>query len=141
MRGNTAIAAALDLGLQVEREEGTDTIRLRSAKIRDFAVEPFAARWTYTHRADSAELETARFFGANVAETGGKSSSDVVAVKQAILDALADGPLNKNQLEADVRTAMPDARQKQIRQLVDEMTGVTLKVSLGPKNAKVVALA
>ena len=141
MRGNTAIAAALDLGLQVEREEGTDTIRLRSAKIRDFAVEPFAARWTYTHRADSAELETARFFGAHVAETGGKHGCDEAAVREAVVEALAAGPLKKTELVDKLHGVLTNIGEKRITYVVDAMIGGELKMTVKQKGAKMVELA
>ena len=94
LRGHTSIEAALDLALQVERNEGADAVTIRSVKSRDAPVEPFSALWTYD-RGDAGELASARFFGLGRPESGALSKTE-----QASLCILAElhGPMCQSQV-------------------------------------------
>jgi KaiC/GvpD/RAD55 family RecA-like ATPase len=60
-RGHTSIEAALDYGFGVSRD--CDVVQLETTKVRHWNVDTFAAMWTFTHKPDTPDLETARFFG------------------------------------------------------------------------------
>jgi AAA domain/DnaB-like helicase N terminal domain len=79
LRGHTSIEAALDLALQVEREEGADTITIHTTKARDAGVEPFSALWTLDRDA-AGELASARFFGLGRPESQALSKPDQAAL-------------------------------------------------------------
>jgi len=92
LRGHTSIEAALDLALQVERDEGGDAVTVSSCKSRDAPVDPFSALWTY-HRGDSGELASARFFGLGRPESGALSKADQASL--CIMTDLRDGMTQK----------------------------------------------
>lgn len=60
-RGHTSIEAALDYGIGISRDG--DIIQLETTKVRHWNIDPFAAMWTYDHKAGTPDLLTARFFG------------------------------------------------------------------------------
>jgi len=62
LRGHSSIEAALDLALVVERKPGTDDIAIIATKERGPTLPILGAQFTYQHRTDSKELETARFW-------------------------------------------------------------------------------
>jgi len=88
LRGHTSIEAALDLALQVERDEEGDAITIRSTKTRDACVEPFAALWT-CDLDDAGELASARFFGLGRPENEALTKADQASL--CILTDLRDG--------------------------------------------------
>ena len=55
LRGHSLIAAAIDLALLVTREEGSDTLRIKSTKDRDVEVLPIAADFTFEHKIGTKE--------------------------------------------------------------------------------------
>lgn len=77
IRGHTSILAAVDLALQIQRDEYEESeIAIMSVKSRDVPVPAFGARFAYTHDAQG-ELVSARFFGV------GKPASAMSAQERA----------------------------------------------------------
>jgi len=93
LRGHSSIEASLDLAILVEREEGSKIISLKSTKTRGVEVYPFSAEFTYTHKQNTTELETAKFWGLAVDDT----TSDR-AIEKTILDVLSQETLNQTNL-------------------------------------------
>jgi hypothetical protein len=118
LRGHSSIEAAIDLALIVEREEGSDTITIRSTKTRDVDVAPFAAMLTYEHKPGTTELHTARFFGMPQDD----EHSDR-AIERAVRDQLttATGPLLKTELCTFVHGILPNVGINRIRGVVERM--------------------
>jgi hypothetical protein len=98
LRGHSSIEASLDLAILVEREEGSKIISLKSTKTRGVDVYPFSAEFTYTHKPNTTELETAKFWGLAVEDT----TSDR-AIEKAILDVLSLETLNQSSLVKAVK--------------------------------------
>ena len=95
VRGHSSIEAAVDLALLVEREEGSDTVTIRSTKTRDVDVPPFAAMLTYEHQPGTTELFKSRFFG--MPQDDEKSDRAITHVVRTILME-APSPLLKTDL-------------------------------------------
>lgn len=133
LRGHTSIEAALDLALIIEREAGSDLLTIRSTKSRGATVQPFGARFTYTHKSGTDELETARFFGFTIQDL----SSDT-AVEKAIEDALKiKHPLSKGDLASAVKVTLSGVGINRIRSLIDFMANAgKLKTSAGSHGSK-----
>lgn len=82
LRGHSSIEAALDLALVVERKPGTDDIAIVPTKERGPTLPIIGAQFTYRHRADSKELETARFWSVAVTT---KAEQEINAILAQIL--------------------------------------------------------
>lgn len=98
LRGHSSIEASLDLAILVEREEGSKVVSLKSTKTRGVDVYPFSAEFTYTHKTNTTELETAKFWGLAVEDT----TSDR-AIEKAILNVLSLETLNQSSLVKAVK--------------------------------------
>jgi hypothetical protein len=117
LRGHSSIEAAVDLALLVEREDGSDSITLRSTKTRGADVPPFGAVFTYEHAPGTSDLFKARFYGLPIAD----EHSDR-AVEHAIRAALgASGELRKMDLSGRVHGALPKVGINRIRVIIDRM--------------------
>lgn len=131
LRGHSSILGAIDLALLVEREEGADSVTVKSTKSRDVEVEPFGALFTYAHKAGTHDLETASFFGQKV--VGIETLRDV---QQAIIAALtrAGRPLNQNELVKAVQMSGVKAGRDRIRAIADKMAS-TIRITKGARGA------
>jgi AAA domain len=78
LRGHSSIEAALDLALLVEREDGSNTVTVRSTKTRGADVAPFGAMFTYEHQPGTSELYRARFYGVPIAQDSAASGAVLV---------------------------------------------------------------
>jgi hypothetical protein len=116
LRGHSSIEAAIDLALLVEREDGSDTITIRSTKTRDIDVPPFAAMLAYEHQPSTTALSKARFFGMPQAD----EHSDR-AIEQTIREVLTGVPLLKTELCAMVHGRVPKVGINRIRGVVERM--------------------
>jgi hypothetical protein len=117
LRGHSSIGAAIDLGLLVEREDGSSTVTMRSTKTRDVDVPPFAAMFTYEHKPGTTDLDKARFYGMPQAD----EQSDH-AIENAIREVLKDGaPVLKTTLGAQVHGLLPRVGINRIRGIVERM--------------------
>lgn len=69
LAGSFAIEASLDLALLVMREPKSNTIMIKSTKTRGVDVPTVGAKFYYTHKPGTEDLETAWFKGEQVAST------------------------------------------------------------------------
>jgi RecA-family ATPase len=118
IRGHGSIKAALNVGVAVEREPYSDTIKVKQVKQRGYRFLPFEAQFTYTHKQDATELYTAMFYGIPTTDT----VSDA-AVEREVIDTLktASEPPNKTTLAGAVHKALPEIGINRIRQMIDIM--------------------
>jgi hypothetical protein len=132
VRGHSSIEAALDLALLVEREEHSEDIKVKSTKTRDVDVFPFGARFHFTHKQGTKELETAEFRGVYVED----QTSDA-AVKSGVIDALnVKRPQSQMELLKNVKASLSEVGVNRIRIIADGMVRLgTLRTMKGPHNA------
>ena len=101
LRGHSSIEASLDLAIRVDREEGADTISLKSTKTRGVDVDPFSAGFTHEEN-DSGALHTAIFYGLPTEDT----TSDR-AIERAIKAVLVGAAMNQGNLVKAVTESLP----------------------------------
>jgi AAA domain-containing protein len=133
LRGHSAIEAAIDLALLVERDAHADTLTLQSTKVRGMDVPPFGALFSYEHHPGTTELATARFFGRPVQDT----VSDR-AIEQAIIEMVKAHPLiNKTELGTKVKAGFPEIGMNRIGAVVERLAQQKkLKSKPGDRGAK-----
>lgn len=131
LRGHSSIEAALDLALQVTRDD--DMLSLEASKVRLNEVDPFGALWTFEHKAGTHDLAAARFFRARATATDPNA-----AIRVAIIDALQAGPLNQTQLIAEVKAQEPKASRDRVLRVIDSLVsrGLVAEQAGLMKNAK-----
>ncbi len=136
LRGHSSIEAALDLAILIEREEGSGIISLKSTKTRGVDVYPFSAEFTYTHKPNTTELETAKFWGLAVEDT----TSDR-AIENAILESLGQESINQTNLVKAVKErGIPGTNR--ILGIVKRLeNSKKIKSEVGAKGAKFYTLA
>ncbi len=133
LRGHSSIRGAIDLALLVEREEGADSVTVKSTKTRDVDVEPFGALFTYTHQPGTFDLETAAFFGQKVmgAETTAEIEQTIFAVLQK-----AGKPMSQSELVKAVKAEGVQAGINRIRDIAAKMAAsMRLKTQSGNRGA------
>jgi len=131
IRGHSSIAASLNMALTVTREEYSDTITLKQAKQRGFKIMPFAAAFTFTHKPNTEELETASFYSLPTADM----VSDK-AIEEAILDALDNSEMSQTKLIAQAKEQLPEIGVNRIRDYISSMVAtkkIGLRVEKGHK--------
>jgi len=131
LRGHSSIEAALDLAILVEREEGSNIISLKSTKTRGVDVYPFSAEFTYTHKPNTTELETAKFWGLAVEDT----TSDR-AIEKAILDVLSLETLNQSSLVKAVKERGITGTNRILSVIKRLETSKKIKAETGAKGAQ-----
>jgi hypothetical protein len=138
MRGNTAIEAAIDLGLLVEREPHSNLITIRSTKSRDTDVLPFGAEFTFESEEDSEELARATFFGTLVED----NLSDA-AIDRAIIETVSDHrPINGTKLVKAVHATLPAVGMNRIRKRANDLVSASRLVStIGERRSRLYDLA
>lgn len=106
LRGSVAIEASLDIALLIERGEG-DTIIATATKVRRVVAHgTFAGLFTYRHRPNSLDLETARFWSQPV-ET--KAQREIETIESAVIEELkkfGDAHPTQKELADAVRVAL-----------------------------------
>lgn len=129
MRGHSSIEAALDLALLIEREEHSDTITIRSTKTRDIDVHPFGACFTYTHKPNTKELETAYFEGVEI-----EDQTSNKAVENAIIDSLtAKRPQTQKELTISVKQRLATVGVHRIQTTIKNLESLgTITSTPGP---------
>jgi len=115
LRGHSSIEAAVNLALLVEREEHSDTITIKSTKVRGPDILPFGAIFTYEKKTNG-DLLKARFYGTEIEDT----SSDA-AIDREIITALEGVAINKSDLAAVVKKALVDIGINRIRDKIDRL--------------------
>jgi hypothetical protein len=139
LRGFSGINGAIDRGIYISREPGTDSITLRSEKTRDVWIPPFGATFTYTHKPGTIDLETACFYGIAVV---GSMLVTPQNIEDEILEILNNpanqAGLNQTKLVKEVRDAYQNAGVNTIRNCINKLanTGM-IKETSGPKNSKI----
>jgi hypothetical protein len=132
LRGHSSIEAALDLGLQVEREPYAETCTITATKTRGGNVLPFRVQFTFKdNQAD--ELLTARFFGLGIED----NNSDK-AIEREINTALTEKRLNQSELVKAVKELLPNVGLHRIRDIAQIMVNAGHLISgPGDHNQKV----
>lgn len=116
VRGHSSIEAALDLALQVEREEHSNIVTIKSTKTRDTDVLPFATKFCFEHKTGTGELSTALFVPFEIEDT----TSDR-AIERIILETLTEKPLlNQKQLFSDIKPSL-EAGTHRIRSVLEKL--------------------
>lgn len=140
LRGHSCIESAIDLGLRVEREAGSDTVSVKATKARGFDVPPFGALFTYDHQPGTVELAQARFWGIDIAT----DTSDA-AVDTAIIEALEDaGEMNQKDLVHAVKDEIETAGANRVRgrlALLIKSGKVAERMAGGSSRAKLYSLS
>jgi hypothetical protein len=128
IRGSTGIKGALDLALLIDREEGSDSITLRSKKTRDLPFKPFQAMWTYEQKPDG-ELEAGEFYGLGRPD---QNLTAADAARKQILGNWTDGR-NQSAIVEDVTEAVDVGKGSVLTALNElEQEGVIEAHTKGP---------
>ncbi len=137
VRGHSSIEAALDLAVQVEREQHSNIITIKSTKTRDLDVLPFGAEFRYEHKIGTGELSTAFFVPYEVEDN---LSDD--AIEKAIKDVLEASPLlNQAELVEKVKAQGVEAGKNRIGPIANRMADKgRIVVNSGRKGAKLYSL-
>lgn len=86
LRGHSSIEASLDLALLVTRDGQDSEIVISPTKVRDAAISSsIGAMFTYTNKANSRELETARFWGTAILSDHERGNAEI---EEALLTVL-----------------------------------------------------
>lgn len=132
LRGHSSIEASIDLALQVEREQDSDTVTIKSTKTRGVDVLPFSAVLTYTHRDGSDDLETAKFYGLAT-----EDNTSAKAIEREILGALQGETLNQISLAKAAKERLPEVGINRIKDLINRLEkNKKIGSKEGPHNAK-----
>jgi len=117
LRGHTSIEGAIDLGLLVTRDEGSDEITVYPTKTRRAPIEPFGAEFTYTQKGSTTDLEQFCFVGCEVGDLASNAGI------RRIIEAVVNGTpgIAKTALVDKVREELPDVARKRIRVQLDTM--------------------
>lgn len=101
LRGFSGIRGAIDTGLYVGREPASDSVTITAEKARDMSIPTFGALFTYTHKGNCNDLETARFFGEETVK--GNTTADI---QNEIIEVLTivGKPLSQAQVTKIVNT-------------------------------------
>lgn len=137
VRGHSSIEAALDLALQVEREQRSNVITIKSTKTRDVDVLPFGAEFCFEQKPNTGELASAVFRPYEIEDNLSEN-----AIESTIRDVLAASPLLKQaELVEKVKGQGIDAGKNRIGPIANRMASKGLiAVNLGPKGAKLYSL-
>ena len=132
-RGSSAIENLVDYMPFVEREPLSNDVVVRAGKCRDAPIEPFAARYEYTHKPDSTELQTAKFTRIPVQGHTGDG-----AIAQGILDVIDAHPgEGRTEVVARVQGALEGAGRNRVRAVLDSlMNRGQIVEKIGDRNAK-----
>ena len=136
LRGHSSIEAAIDLALLVERDEHADLVSIKSTKSRGADVLPFGARFDFTHKPDSNELETARFYGVPIMDTVSDN-----AIEKTILAIVKEQSLISKGKLSELSKSKLDAGINRIRSMIDKLEATKkIVVSTGNRGAKLYEL-
>lgn len=117
LRGHSSILANLNLALWINRDDGSDEITVKCTKSRGVFVRTFGAKFVYSHKQGTDELESARFYGVPVIDP-----NDPAPVKAAIVETVTGQPgLNKTALKNAVKEMFSGFGVNYISKLIDEL--------------------
>lgn len=114
LRGHSSILAGADLAIQVERM-ATDRngVNLKIVASRGYEIPDFGAKFAFEHKSDgSNELETARFFGAQVSSIDDQIEAEILAIVE-----MSPG-LNQSALRSLVSESVENAGDVNIREVI-----------------------
>jgi hypothetical protein len=132
LRGHSSIEAALDLGLQVEREPYAETCTITATKTRGGDVLPFRVQFTYEHD-QAGEMTTAKFFGLGI-----EDNASMAAIEREIKTALTDQQLNQSELIKAVKEALPTVGLNRIHDRIEWLaSNGKLNTTQGQRNQKI----
>lgn len=132
-RGHSSIEAAIDLGLLVEREEGSDTITMKSTKTRGQDVYPFSGAFTYeTNPNQPSQLWKAIFYGLPVIDT-----NSTAAIEKAILEALGGESMNQTEIVKTVKETCTAGENRIIDMIKRLQNTKKIKAAAGPHNSRI----
>jgi len=135
LRGHSSIEAAIDLALHVAREEGSDTVNMRSTKTRGVDVFPFSAVLTYENN-DSGNLYKAVFYGLAANDT-----TSTKAIEKEILEILELENLNQKALLEAMKENLPEVGKQRVLDMLKRLeNNKKIKVTRGQHNAKTYSL-
>ena len=133
LRGHSSIEAAIDLGLLVEREEGSDTITMKSTKTRGQDVYPFSGAFTYeTNPNQPSQLWKAIFYGLPVIDT-----NSTAAIEKAILEALGGESMNQTEIVKAVKETCTAGENRIIDMIKRLQNTKKIKAAAGPHNSRI----
>ena len=123
MRGFSGIKGAIDSLLVVSREPGSSLITISSEKSRDAQIPSFSAKFSYTHKPGTKELDTAMFYceGAVQKLTNADIADEVIAA----LTANAN-PMTQSSLVREVQKHCPGIGINRIRTEINNMANLGL---------------
>jgi hypothetical protein len=139
LRGHSSIEAALDLALLVERDDQSAVINLKSTKTRGADVPPFAARFEFTHKLGTSDLEEACFWGVPP-----KSSSSACQIEPVIIQVVqGNAGINQTSLVSAVKDQLKErgiskgAGVHKVEKAIDKLAqSGELALEIGDKGAK-----
>jgi len=110
LRGHSSIEAALDLAICVELDSDDDSVvNLKSTKVRGAPVPMFAARFSYGHKPNTKELETACFFGE-------PKEDETAKIDRVILEVIGENqPANLTTILRHSKKVLDGVGEKKIR--------------------------
>lgn len=102
LRGHSAIEAALDLALCIERKEGGDSVAIIPTKVRGYReFDIIGAKFAYEHKPGTKDLGAARFFSE---QSMSIEEAAILKISNAIKNVLiAQGALNSRDIVSEVR--------------------------------------
>lgn len=105
LRGHSAIEAALDLALCVERKENSDSVAVFATKVRGYTdFTSFGAHFTYEHKEGTKDLASARFFAEQAMSA---EEATILKISNTVKNVLiAEGTLNAKDVVSEVRDKM-----------------------------------
>jgi hypothetical protein len=138
LRGHSSIEAAIDLALLVNREEQSPVVDVGSTKTRGADVPPFTARFDFTNKPGTDELDEARFYGVPATY-----SSSTHLIDQAITQTVSENAgINKKDLKDCVHLQLKNSGIKKsgvhkIEEAIDRLhQSGKLEMEIGDKGAK-----
>jgi len=137
LRGHSSIEASLDLALYVVRDsEDKSRAVITSTKTRGVDVPTMFAKFNFTHRAQTKDLETAWFSGIGT-QPGNRIENAIIAIVSE------HGEIAVTALVNECHESFAGIGKKKIRKTVDHMVHVrrTLSTMKTSKNSTVICLA
>lgn len=135
LRGHSSIEAAIDLGLHVAREEGSDTINMKSTKTRGVDVFPFSAAFTYENDSED-NLYKSFFYGLTSHDT-----SSTKAIEKEIIEILQLESLNQKELLEAMKENLPDVGKQRVLDMLKRLeNNKKIRIARGKHNAKTYSL-
>jgi hypothetical protein len=125
LRGHGSILASLDLSLHVRRDGQSETVSVKPVKSRAAVPEAFAARFEFTHKPGTRDLETARF-RAESAKAGIRLTPSEKEVLEVVVKARS---AKVEEIGRSVRKTSPETARRAVWSLARQ--GLIVRVDNG----------